>query len=258
VWYIGVSGENNMTPSVVWISWTLFSGCKLFGAIEEARELLDDPVTMQGVYVGLEVPSGMNAEGTLLDVGAQAQAWVQRTGTSGVSTVEEAKVSLISDRRGSVKLSLEGAAWIADGNDGLEYVVGDEVKLVADYGGERGSISMKVPPGPVADISENHAPGIGMRVTISHPDIDYDNGGILVYDLLNSNVVWESDYDVSKPVDPDNLVIDVDGSVFEANGLYAVGVLGLVASDEADLIGLNALGSGMLAGQMVLYPLSTL
>ena len=246
-----------MSLCMVWFSLAVMGGCKLFGAIEEARDLFEDPVTMQGLFIGIKLPEGLDASGSLLDSGAQSQAWVQRTGTNGVAVVEDAKVSLISDRRGSVKLSLDGTAWVADGYDGLDYVVGDEVKLVADYGGERGSISMAVPPGPVVDIVTDHTPGIGFSVSITHPDIDYDNGGVLVYDLLNTKVVWESDYDVSKPVDPENLVIDVDGSVFEPGGLYAVGVLGLVASTEADLNGLNALGSGMLTGQMVVHAVST-
>jgi len=246
-----------MSISMLWTGWMMMGGCKLFGAIDEARELLDEPVTMQALYIGLELPDGMDAQGTLLAIGAQSQAWVQRTGSSGVSVVDDAKVSLISDRSGSVRLSFEGASWIADGYDGLDYVVGDEIKVIADYGGERGSIEMLTPPGPVVAISENHSPGIGIRVNISNPEVDYDNGGVLVYDLLGQQVVWESDYDVSKPIDPGNLVIDVDGNVFEADGLYAVGVLGLVASTEDDLSGLNPLGSGMLTGVMVVYPVST-
>lgn len=246
-----------MTLSFLWMSWLTFSGCRLFGAIEDARDLLDDPVTMQGLYVGLDLPPGFSAEGTVLDIGAQSQAWVQRTGTNGVQVVEDAKVSLISDRRGSVKLTLEGASWVADGTDGLEYIVGDDIKLVADYGGERGSISMDVPSGPVVSISEDHSPGVGMRITISSPDVEYDNGGVLVYDLLEGVLVWDSDYDVRKPVDPDNLVIDVEGSAFQPDGLYAVGVVGLIASGVDDLNGLNELGSGMLAGQMVVHPVST-
>ena len=60
-----------MTLSFLWMSWLTFSGCRLFGAIEDARDLLDDPVTMQGLYVGLDLPAGFSAEGTVLDIGAQ-------------------------------------------------------------------------------------------------------------------------------------------------------------------------------------------
>ena len=254
-------GESIMRRPAMVLTCFVLSGCKLFGAIEEARDLLEEPVTMQGLLVGIELPAslGVNPEGTILDLGARAQAWVQRTGTSGVQVVDGASVSLISDRRGSVKLVQSGSTWTADGQDGLEYIVGDEVKLIADYGGERGSISMDLPAGPVVTIPETHTPGIGINVTISPPagEADFDNGGVIVYDLLNQEVVWESDYNVDEPIDPDNLQITVDGSAFSPDGLFAVGVVGLVASTEDDLVGLNPLGSGFLVGQMVVKPLST-
>lgn len=235
------------------------SGCKLFGALEDARELLEEPVTMQGLVVGLEVPEGIDADGTLLEIGAQAQAWVQRTTTSGVGVVDGAKVSLVSDRRGSVKLVQDGATWAADGRDGLAYVVGDEVRMVVDYGGERGSISMDLPAGPSINLPEEHTPGIGIPVSIRPQagEPEFDNGGVIVYEMLSGEVVWESDYEVEEPVDPENLEITIPGETFQADGIYAVGVVGLTASDEDQLLGLNPLASGMLVGQMVVGIVST-
>ena len=234
-------------------------GCKLFGAIEEARDLLDEPVAMQGLVVGLEVPEGVETEGTLLEIGAQAQAWVQRATTSGVGVVDGAKVSLVSDRRGSVKLVQEDATWSADGQDGLVYVVGDEMRMVVDYGGERGSITMKLPAGPAINLPQDHTPGVGIPVSIQPQDgePDFDNGGVIVYEMLSREVVWESDYEVEEPVNPDNLELTIPGETFQADGIYAVGVVGLMASEEDDLVGLNPLGSGMLVGQMVIGIVST-
>ena len=61
-------------------------GCRLFGAVQEVTDLLDEPITMQGWYVGVELPPGIDLDGTTLDLGAQAQAWVQKTSlrTSGI------------------------------------------------------------------------------------------------------------------------------------------------------------------------------
>ena len=263
-----------MHVSLFLLSSILLSGCKLFGAIEEARDLLEEPVTMQGLVYGIEppsnVPSFINLDGSFLDIGARAQAWVQRTGTSGVQVVDGADVSLLSDRRPQgVKLVQDGAGWFADGRDGLEYLVGDEVKLVADYGGERGSIEMELPSGPVIDIRDTHTAGIGIDIRIEPPagEPEFDNGFVIVVDLLaslNTNgepntdpVVFESDYDVEELVNPNNLNISVPGYVFEADRLYAIGVIGLEASTEDDLLGLNPLGSGMLVGQMVVKIVST-
>jgi len=256
---------------VVLLSGVVFSGCKLFGAIEEARELLEDPVTMQGLIYGIEppvgLPSSIDTNGTILDIGARAQAWVQRTGTSGVQVVDGASVSVISDRRPvGVQLVQEGSGWFADGGDGLEYLVDDEVKLEVDYGGERGSISMELPAGPVVNIQQDHTPGIGIdvRITNAPNETPFDNGFVIVVDVLSAvagdgsdPIVFESDYDIEQPKDPDNLQISIPGSVFAADRLYAVGVIGLVASTEADLLGLNPLGSGMLVGQMIVKTVYT-
>lgn len=247
------------------VALVTISGCRLFGAVQEVTDLLDDPITMQGWYVGVELPPDIDLEGSSLDIGAQAQAWVQRTNTSGVSVVDGAKVTLMSDRFGSVGLTQDDDTWLAYGADGLRYEEDDEIRLIVDYGGERASIVMDTPVGAVADIPGDHTAGVSIRVDIR--DQDFDNGGVLVYDLTPSiipgssglsGIVYQSDYDVRTPVDPDNLVIDVDGSVFEPERIYGLGVLGMKASVEEDVFGLNQLGSGMASGLAVFHVVSTL
>lgn len=247
------------------VFWLIFGGCKLFGTINEARDLLDDPITMQGWYVGVDPPPGVDLSGSALNVGAQAQAWVQRTDTTGINSIDGAEVSLMSDRKGSVALTQDGETWLATGQDGLDYVEEDEIKLIVDYGGERASISMETPVGAVVDIPETHTGGVSLRIDIR--DQGFDNGGVLVYDLTNvvipgsdgfSGLVFQSDYDVQKPIDPDNLVIDVDGVIFESGRLYAVGVLGMIASEQNHMSGLNDFGSGMASGLAVFHLVSTL
>ncbi|MEC8193773.1 MAG: hypothetical protein VX127_13625 [Myxococcota bacterium] len=240
-------------------------GCRLFGAVQEVTDLLDDPITMQGWYVGVELPPGIDLDGTTLDLGAQAQAWVQKTSTSGISVVDGAKVSLMSDRFGSVSLTQDGDSWLAYGVDGLRYQEEDEIRLVVDYGGERASIRMETPVGAVVDIPEEHTAGVSIRVDIR--DQGFDNGGVLVYDLTPdlipgatglSGVVHQSEYDSQTPVDPDNLVLDVPGEVFEPGRIYGVGVLGMRASTDEEIFGLNELGSGMAAGLAVFHAVSTM
>lgn len=236
--------------------WMTLTGCRLFGSIQDAVDLLENPITMQGIYVGIDVPLGIDTEGTNLAGGAQAQAWVQRTSTDGVDSATGSKVSLVSDRAGSVKLSEEEGYWFANGLDGLDYVEEDDVKLIVDIGGERSSIVMSTPLGAVVNIDENHSAGTGIRVDMM--DQGFDNGGVVVANLITGEEVWRSEYDVQEPVDPDNLLIDIDGTAFLPDQLYAVGVLGLSASTEDDLKELNKIGSGMLSGIMVIHVVSTL
>lgn len=238
-----------------WMFWASMTGCKLFGTLQEAVELLENPITMQGIYVGLDVPLGLDTAGTALESGAQAQAWVQETSTDGVNTATGAKVSLVSDRAGSVKLSEEEGYWSANGDDGLEFVEADDVRLIVDVGGVRSSIRMSTPFGAVVDIPENHTAGNSIRVDMTEQG--FDNGGVVVANLFTGEEVWRSEYNVEEPVDPDNLLIDIDGTIFLPDQLYAVGALGLVASEEEDLQDLNKIGSGMLSGLMMLHTVST-
>ena len=138
--------------------------------------------------------------------------------------------------------------------------------MEVDYGGERGNISMELPAGPVVNIQQDHMAGIGIDVRIASApnETPFDNGFVIVVDVLSAMasdgsdpIVFESDYDIEEPVDIDNLQISIPGTVFAADRLYAVGVIGLVASTEDDLIGLNPLGSGMLVGQMVVKTVFT-
>ena len=241
---------------IAWYGLVTLSGCRLFGSIQEAVDLLENPVTMQGIYVGLDVPPGVDIEGTDLDGGAQAQAWVQRTSTDGVETATGSKVSLISDRAGSVKLAEGEGYWFANGLDGLEYVEEDDIRLIVDIGGERSSVGMSTPLGAVVNIPENHSAGTSIRVDMQNQG--FDNGGVVVANLLTGEEVWRSEYDVEVPLDPDNLLIDVSGEAFLPDQLYAVGVVGLTASTEEDLQDLNEIGSGMLTGLMVVHLVSTL
>ena len=59
--------------TIGWTLWTALTGCRLFGSLKEAVDLLETPVTMQGIYVGLEVPLGVDTAGTVLESGARAQ-----------------------------------------------------------------------------------------------------------------------------------------------------------------------------------------
>ena len=83
---------------------------------------------------------------------------------------------------------------------------------------------------------------------------------MLVLDLSRESgkPVWESDIDPTSPKDPDNLIQTITGSVFEDASLYIVGVVGLKAADDSGFDEIQPLGSGMMAGTMVLHAVSTL
>jgi len=240
----------------------LCGGCQLFESLKDAVDELTQPVLLQAVYVGVEEldPSaGIDLSGTEMSSGSTVSAYVYDANlSSGTSPATGAKVSLISASLGSVGLAEgEPGSYAADASDGLDYRAGDDVEVVADYGGVRHRIAMNTPDPADVAIEEDHTPGMGISIDLRGQG--YDNAVVMVFDVSGEGgTVWESDIDPTSPRDSDNLTHSIPGSVFKDGGLYVVGVVGLEAADEEDFYEVQALGSGMLAGTMALFPVSTL
>jgi hypothetical protein len=249
-----------------WLFWMLLGslspGCALFEQLKDTIESLTEPVLMQGMAVGLSMPDpswGIDLTGTEYEGGSMIQVWVTDANTtSGVSPARNARVSFLSDANGSVGLSeQEPGHYMATGGDGMGYSPNDDVSIVADYAGERHSISMRTPPAADVNIPTDHTPDLGLSVDLRGQG--FDNAVVVVFDVTDGRAfeVWRSDFDETEPRDSSNLFQSIDGSVFQANHAFVVGVSGLNAADENDFAGLQTLGSGMMAGSMVLYPLFT-
>ena len=237
-------------------------GCKLFEDLKDAVDELTQPILMQAVFIGLEEPdagAGFDLTDTELGNGSTVNAYVYDVNLStGSSPATGAAVSLVSESLGSVGLAEGGGgAYSADGGDGLDYRAGDQVEIVADYGGARHRIAMRTPDPASLTIPEDHSAGMGINIDLRGQG--FVNAVVMVLDLSSGGeVVWESEVDPTSPKDSNNLTQSIPGSVFTDGGLYLVGVVGLESADEADFHEVQALGSGMLSGTMVLHPVSTL
>ncbi len=246
---------------VPWLC-SLLTGCKLFKDLKEAVDELTQPILMQAVYVGqeeIDPGAGIDLEGTELSAGSTVNAYVYDANlSSGTTPATGASVSLVSDSLGSVGLAEGGGgAYSADSTDWLGYRAEDEVEIVADYGGARHRIGMRTPNPASVAIEEDHSAGMGISIDLRGQG--FDNAVVMVVDLADGGgMAWESDIDPTSPKDSSNLTQSIPGSVFEDGGLYLVGVVGLKSADEADFQEVQLLGSGMLAGTMVIHPVSTL
>jgi len=236
-------------------------GCQLFQDLKEAVDDLTQPILMQVVYIGLEEPDsseGIDLERTKFSRGSTVKAVVYDANlSSGTKPASGAAVALVSDTYGSVGLAEDSpGSYAADGFDGLDYWPGDEIDVVADYGGGRHWIGMRSPDPASLVISEEHSAGMGISIDLRGQG--FDNAVIVVLDISGSgDVIWESPFDLTQPRDSDNLMQTIPGDTFEEENLYVVGVVGLEAADEDDFHEVQVLGSGMLAGTMVMHPVST-
>jgi hypothetical protein len=224
---------------------------------------LTQPVLMQVIYVGLEEPDpmdGIDLAGTKLSVGSTINAYIYDANlTTGALPATGAAVTLLSESLRSVGLAEDGkGAYSADGGDGLDYRALDDVEVVADYGGVRRRVGMRTPNPAIVSIPEAHSAGVAISIDLRGQD--FDNAVVLVLDLSSEagGTAWESEIDPTTPKDANNLTQTIPGGVFEDDHLYVVGVVGLKAADDADFEDVQVLGSGMMAGTMVLHPVSTI
>ena len=243
------------------VAWT--TGCQLFEDIKDVVDDLTQPVLMQVVYVGLEEPDpddGIDLGGTDLSAGSTINAYIYDVDiATGGNPGLGAAVTLVSESLSSVGLAEDGGgAYSADGADGLDYRPLDEVEVIADYAGVRRRIAMRTPNPASVAIPEDHTPGVAISVDMRGQG--FDNAFLLVIDLLSDSgkPAWESEIDPTEPKDPDNLIQTIPGSVFDTESLFLVGVVGLKSADSADFAEIQPLGSGMMAGTMVLHAVNTL
>jgi hypothetical protein len=241
----------------------LAAGCQLFDDLKDAVDELTQPVLMQVVYIGMEEPEdagGLDLEGTEMDAGATLTAVIYDVDiTTGGRPGTGASVTLLSSHLSSVGLAEDGeGVYSADAGDGLDYRALDDVEVVADFAGVRRRIAMRTPVPATANISEDHTSGVALSVDLRGQG--FDNAVVILVDLTPGDVgtVWESEVDPTSPKDPENLTQTIPGDSFEDGRIYVVGIVGLKAADESGFEELQALGSGMLAGTMVLFPVSTL
>jgi hypothetical protein len=241
----------------------LSTGCQLFQDLKDVVDDLTQPVLMQVIYVGLEEPDpmdGIDLAGTKLSVGSTINAYIYDANlTTGALPATGAAVTLLSESLRSVGLAEDGkGAYSADGGDGLDYRALDDVEVVADYGGVRRRVGMRTPNPAIVSIPEAHSAGVAISIDLRGQD--FDNAVVLVLDLSSEagGTAWESEIDPTTPKDANNLTQTIPGSVFEDDHLYVVGVVGLKAADDADFEDVQVLGSGMMAGTMVLHPVSTI
>ncbi len=247
--------------SIYWVGFGAFvSGCALFEELKGVVDELTEPVVMQAVAIGVD-DGGFDLTGTEYEHGGAVQVWVTDANTSsGFSPATNARVSVISDANGSFALlEVEPGHYAVTNEEGLRYSPNDDIEIVSEYAGERQRITMRTPPAAEVDIPAQQPAGLGMNIDLTGQG--FDNAMIVVFALNavtgRTQLVWQAEYDKTQPRDASNLEQDIPPSVFEQDHLFVIGVAGLTAADQSDLHGLQNLGSGMLAGSMVLNLVST-
>lgn len=244
-------------------------GCEQLKDVQDKVAGWTNPLVMQGLYLGVAEPDieGFDLSKTDFDDGTSALLFL--ADASNVDDLENAPISgagvvLKSDGNGRVSLGDEGdGAYRASASDGLTYSAGEAVSLVVTMNDSQASGSVLSPAAADLDVPEQHDKGEALSLDLTGQS--FDSLLVLVFDATSGKVTFSNQpesvkeiYDFTHGGSSDALVVDVPGSAFPTEGLYAVGAAGLRTASADDFEDANTALSSLLSGKLKFYPVSTL
>jgi hypothetical protein len=243
------------------------SGCGLFRAVEELRDNIQNitnPLIAQGVILDLEMPDDPLLAAAVSDAGLQAGL------TATVFVTEGLTVDDLDQALNNAKVSIEGVrATQGDAGvfsiwplDGLNYQVGARwvLDVVRTDSASEGSMAITLPAAAPVVIPSEHVPGKPM--VLDFKGLGYDSVLAYVFDV-DGRTTWtnqpESGLEVFDLTQSTEAVksLEIPGTAFPEDSIYAVAVAGMLHSDGTGIEGLNTLLSNLMAGQMQIYPVFT-
>lgn len=243
----------------------LLVGCE---DLKDKFEGYTNPTVIEGIVLGVAEPDIDGFDLSKTDYNKGTAALVFLADAASADEIEEAPitdatVSILSETSGKVGLSHEGeGSYSADSDDGLEYTVGEDLDLTVSLDESTSKVSVTAPAAADVDIDEQHT--AGQAITVDLTGLSYSSVLVVVFEASSGDVTFSNNPDTIKEIyefthgGSDGLVVEVPGSAFPSQSLYAVGVAGLKNAGEDDFSGANTLLSTYLAGKMKFYPVSTI
>ena len=233
------------------------SGC---GRLDDVTNLTS-PAVAQGIFVGLDLPEGVDISGSdLLQYSAACSvflAYIADPAELADSPVEGASIDFKSRENGNFPLTEQAPGkYLVTAENGLVYKPGDEAVITTTIDGSDARMKVQTTDAPDVDIPETLHPEEGFTVDLSGQG--YDNVLVAVYDVGRSKLTYEN-----LPVDiletytythADGVeTLEVPGTeAFMRQGNYVVGVAGMRSADPTTFEGVSQTLSGFMAGQFTL------
>lgn len=225
----------------------------------ESTDALVSPVVAQGLYLGLDLPEGIDFEGTdILAYSAACTvflAYVSDPAQLADSPVEGADVAFRSEENGRLGLTEAGEGkYLVTAAEGLVYEPDDASTVALDVAGETSRIEVNPPSAPEfsfpATVSKDEP------YTVDLTGQGYDNVLAAVYDVGRNKLTWsnlpegvEDTYSFTHPVERIE-VLEVPGEAFPGHGSFVVGVAGMRLADPDEFENVNTTLSAFMAGQL--------
>lgn len=228
----------------------------------EDTEQLAAPAVAQGLYLGLELPDGVDVSDTdLLDYTAACTVFLAYV--SGADAIEDAPlegadVEFRSAENAELPLVDQGGGeYLVTAESGLVYEPGDRSTISLEIQGEPARMAVDPPSAPDVDIEPFQVPRTPLEIDLS--DQDYDNLIVAVYDINRNKLTWDNlpdsvgeTYEYTHRGDRVTTQ-EVPGDAFPGETSYLVGVAGMKLADPDSFEGINQTLSAFMAGQFSLH-----
>lgn len=228
----------------------------------QAAEDLVSPVVAQGLYLGLDLPDGVDFEGTdILEYSAACTlflAYLSDPSDLASSPVEGAGVAFESDDNGRLELDEAGdGKYLVTAAEGLNYEPGDGAQVNVIVQGEAAHLSVNPPEAPTLDLPTTHSVGASLDIDISGQG--YDGVIAAAYNVTRNNLTWtnlpeevDEIYAFTHPEEPQE-AIRIPAEAFPGKGSFVVGVAGMELADPSRFDGVNTSISAFMAGEFALF-----
>lgn len=239
------------------VSLVLLAGCDRLDAVED----LTAPVVAQGLYLGIDVPDGVDlAEADEFEYAALCTvflAYVADPSELADSPVEGAHISFTSPANGTLQFRDEGEGkYTLDSTDGLQYVVGDRPVIRFTEEDDDGRLEVIAPEAPEIDLPSSSKRENPVRVDLS--DYTFQNAVAAAYDVDRGKLTWdnlpESVDEIYEFTHSDGPIesLEIPSEAFLRQSTYVVGVAGMEVADPGTFEGVNTSLSALLAGRLAL------
>ena len=247
----------------------LLTGCDVLMQKFGELDSFSNSFIVDGIYMGTPVVE--SEVFTLPSSGFASEAQISLhlshasiEGDLSAIPIGRATISLTSDSLSSfvVPESEDGGAYLSTAQEGLPYPAGEYVTIdIEQENGMTHQIGIEAPIPPTFELPSSH--GTSQSLSIDLSDQGYYESFVIVmradtgevtYQKLPSDI--EEFYQYAHPNDTiaqSNVEyiqeIEIPGSAFPTDNVYAIGVAGIQSSLQEDMIDVNTLVSSLLAGQ---------
>lgn len=253
-----MSGPRSATRLCIFLAAGFaLSGC---GRLDDVTNLTS-PAVAQGIFVGLDLPEGVDISGSdLLQYSAACSvflAYIADPSQLADSPVEGASIDFKSRENGNHPLTEQAPGkYLVTAENGLVYTSDDEAVITTTIDGSDVRMKVQTTAAPDVDIPETLHPEEGFTVDLSGQG--YDNVLVAVYDVGRSKLTYENlPLDVLETYNYTHAdgveTLEVPGTeAFMRQGNYVVGVAGMQSADPTTFEGVSQTLSGFMAGQFTL------